>query len=79
MRASFVLSCTFESLLAVVKEYISNLWEVRKVKLYGVPGFTQPQSQSLAGDPRDVTVVEGQRRIGNVGKLSIISYRRCDR
>jgi len=53
-----------------VKEYISNLWEVRKVELYEVPGFTQSQSQSLAGDLRDVTVVGGQRRIGKVGKFS---------
>ena len=27
----------FDSILALVKEHISNLWEVRKVKLYGEP------------------------------------------
>ena len=53
-----------------MKEYISNLWEVRKVKLYGVSGSTQPQSLSLAGDLRDAIVVEGQRRIVKVGKFS---------
>ena len=52
----------FDSMLALVKEYIINLWEVRKVKLYGEPCSTQPQSQSSAGDLRDGTVVGGQRR-----------------
>ena len=37
-------------MLAFVKEYIIYLWEVRKVKLYGEPCSTQPQSQSSAGD-----------------------------
>ena len=49
-------------MLALVKEYIINLWEVRKVKLYGKPCSIQPQSQSSAGDLRDGTVVGGQRR-----------------
>jgi len=56
-------------MLALVKEYIIDLWEVRKVKLNGEPCSTQPQSQSLAGDPRDGTVVGGQRR-GKFGKFS---------
>ena len=55
-------------MLALV-EYIINLWEVRKVKLYGEPCSTQPQSQSSAEDPRDGTVVGGQRR-GKFGKFS---------
>ena len=59
----------FDSMLALVKEYIIDLWEVRKVKLYGEPCFTQPQSQSSAGDPRDGTVVGGHRR-GKFGKFS---------
>ena len=46
-----------------------DLWEVRKVKLYGESCSTQPQSQSSAGDPRDGTVVGGQRR-GKFGKFS---------
>ena len=71
-RASFVLGCEFwtedfDSMLALVKEYIIDLWEVRKVK--GEPCSTQPQSQSSAGDPRDGTVVGGQRR-GKFGKFS---------
>ena len=37
-------------MLALVKEYIIDLWEVRKVKLYGKPCSTQPQPQSSAGD-----------------------------
>ena len=72
--ASFVLGCelwmeNFDSMLALVKEYIIDVWEVRKVKLYGEPCSTQPQSQSSAGDPRDGTVVGGQRR-GKFGKFS---------
>ena len=73
-RASFVLGCelwteNFYSILALVKEYITDVWEVRKVKLYGEPCYTQPQSQSSAGDPKDGTVVGGQRR-GKFGKFS---------
>ena len=73
-RASYVLGCelwteNFDSMLALVKEYMINLWEVRKVKLYGEPCSTQLQSQSSAGDPRDGTVVGGQRR-GTFGKFS---------
>jgi len=56
----------FNSMLALVKEYVIDLWEVRKVKLYGEPCSTQSQSQPSAGDPRDGTVVGGQRR----GKFS---------
>ena len=59
----------FDALLALVKEYIIDLWEVRKVKLYGEPCSTQLQSQSPAGDLRDGTVVGGQRN-GKFGKFS---------
>ena len=51
----------FDSMLALVKEYIINLWEVRKVKLYGEPCSTQPESS--ARDPRDGTVVGEQRKV----------------
>ena len=73
-RASFVLGCVlwmenFDSVLALVKGYIIDLWEVRKVKLYGEPCSTQPQCQSLAGDPSDGTVVGGHRS-GKFGKFS---------
>ena len=34
----------FNSMLALVKEYIIDLWEVRKVKLFKEPCSTQPQS-----------------------------------
>ena len=59
----------FDSMLALVKAYIIDLWEVRKVKLYGQSCSTQPQSQSFASDPRDGTMVGGQRR-GKFGKFS---------
>ena len=39
-----------DSMLALVKEYITDVWEVRKVKLYGEPYSAQPQSQSSAGE-----------------------------
>ena len=39
----------FDSMLASVKEYIIDLWEVRKVKLHGEPCSTQPQSQFWLG------------------------------
>ena len=51
----------FNALLALVKENIIELWEVRKVNLYGEPCSTQLQSQSMAGDSREGTVVVGQR------------------
>ena len=59
----------FFALLALVKEYIIDLWEVGKVKLYGEPCSAQLQSQSSAGDLRDGTVVGGQRN-GKFGKSS---------
>ena len=59
----------FESMLALVKEYITDVWEVRKVKLYGEPCSIQSQSQSSAGDPKNGTVVGGHRR-GKFGKFS---------
>ena len=66
-KASFVLCWelwteNFNALLALVKEYIIDLWEVRKVKLYGEPCSTQLQSQSSAGNPRDGTVVGGAEK-----------------
>ena len=56
----------FNSMLALVTEYIIYLWEVRKVKLHGEPCS---KSQSSAGHPRDGAVVGGQRR-GKFGKFS---------
>ena len=46
------------------EEYIIDLWEARKVKLYGKPS-TQLQSQSSAGhgDSRDDAVDGGQRYV----------------
>ena len=48
---------------------ISDLWEVSKVKLYGVPGSTQPHSQFSAVNPSDAAVAEGQRRSGKADKF----------
>ena len=56
----------FNSMLAFVKKYIIDLWEVGEV---GESCSTQPQFQSLAGNLRDGTVVGGQRR-GKLGKFS---------
>ena len=60
---------SFNALLALVKEYIIDLWEGRKVKLCKEPCSSQLQSQSSARDPRDGTVVGGQRN-GKFGKFS---------
>ena len=46
----------FDSLFALVKKYIIDLSEVRKVKFYGESSSTKLESQSLAGDLRDGTV-----------------------
>ena len=56
----------FDGLLSLVKEYIVDVWEIRKHKLYDSdsgPG-QQLYSQSLPGD---LAVVEGQRN----GKFSL--------
>ena len=47
----------FDSLLHLVKGYIVNIWEVRKIKLYG---DDSSQSQSSTGDLGFFTGVEGQ-------------------
>ena len=52
-----------------MKEYIIDLWEVRKAKLYREPCSTQLLSQSSAGNLMDGSVVGGQRN-STVGKLS---------
>ena len=69
VQPSFVSGKLNTILILCLQEYIINLWEVRKVKLYGKPCSTQPQSQSSAGDLRDGTVVGGQRR-GQFGKFN---------
>ena len=43
----------FDSLLPLVKDYVVDIWEVRKIKLY-------TQSQSSAGDLGEFTGIEGQ-------------------
>ena len=53
-RASFVFDCklwtgNFDSMLALVKQYIIDLWEVRKVKFYGEQCSTQPHAFSVLG------------------------------
>ena len=57
-------------MLALVKEYITDVWEVRKIKLYGEPCSTQPQSQSSAGDPKDGTVVGGTEEVSLVSSVT---------
>ena len=63
-------------LLRLVKEFIVNVWEVRKQKLYGDDSCpNQLQSQSSPGGLGGATGVEGQRD-GKFreGKLRCVCY-----
>ena len=57
-----------------MKTDISSLWDIRKVRSNTDPCPTQLPSQFPAGDPRDATVIEAQRRIGKFGKFSHLSH-----
>ena len=56
-----------------MKEYIVDIWETRKQKLYGDSCLSQLQPQSSAGNLGDITGVEGQRdgKLGRTGKLCV--------
>ena len=66
-KTSYVLGSelweqNFKSLLRLVKEFIVNVWEVRKQKVYGDDSCpNQLQSQSSPGGLGGATGVEGQR------------------
>ena len=47
----------FDSLLPLVKDYIVDIWEARKIKLYG---DDSSQSQSSTGDLGNFNGIEGQ-------------------
>ena len=47
----------FDSLLPLVKEYVVDVWEARKIKLYG---DDTSQSQSSTGDLGEFTGIVGQ-------------------
>ena len=70
MQGSELWKCKFSGLLLLVKEYIVDVWEIRKHKLYDSDsGFGQHlHSQS---SPGDLAVVEGQRngKFSRNGKL----------
>ena len=80
-KTSYVLGSelweqNFKSLLRLVKEFIVNVWEVRKQKLYGDDSCpNQIQSQSSLGGQGGATGVEGQRD-GKFreGKLHCVCY-----
>ena len=56
-------------MLALVKKYIIDVWEVRKQKLFGeVTCSSHHQCQTLAGDAGPVTGGAGLR-VSKVGKL----------
>ena len=65
-KSSFVLGNElweehFESLLALVKAYIIDIWEERKSKLYGdVECAQQPRPHSPTGDLGESAGVNGQ-------------------
>ena len=66
-KTSYVLGTehwekNFKSVLFLVKEYIVDVWEVRKLMLYGDDSWpSRLQSQSLVGDLEGVTGVDGHR------------------
>ena len=70
----------FDSLLPLVKDYVVDIWEARKVKLYG---DDSSQSQFSAGDLGEFTGIEGQSGKnmcqGDTGKFhsSYISMNVC--
>ena len=62
-KSSFVLGNELweESLQALVKAYIIDIWEERKSKLYGdVECAQQPRPHSPTGDLGEIAVVNGQ-------------------
>ena len=65
-KSSFILGSElwedhFDSLLALVKDYIVNIWETHKVKLYG---DDSSQCQSSTEDLGNVTGFEGHSVVG---------------
>ena len=61
-KSSFILGSElweehFDSLLPLVKDYVVDIWEGRKIKLYG---DDSSQSQSSTGDLGEFTGIEGQ-------------------
>ena len=69
-KSSFVLGNElweehFESLLALVKAYIIDIWEERKSKLYGdVECAQQPRPHSPTGDLGEIAGINGQNSEG---------------
>ena len=65
-KASFVLGSElwedkFESMLMLVKGYILDIWELRKVRLYGDnPSVQQFQSQSAPGELQGIAGGRGE-------------------
>ena len=70
-KSSYVLGSElweneFDGLLSLVKEYIIDVWEIRKRKLYD-SGSGPGQQLHSQYSPRDLAVAEGQRN----GKFSL--------
>ena len=69
-KSSFILGSElweehFDSLLPLVKDYVVDIWEARKIKLYG---DDSSQSQSSTGDLGEFTGIEGQSGMCQGGK-----------
>ena len=66
---SQLLEENFEDTLRLVKEFIVDVWEVRKQKLYGEETCpSHHQCQTLAGDRGPITG-GGGLRVSKMGKL----------
>ena len=70
MLGSELWESKFDGLLSLVKEYIVDVWEIRKHKLYDSDSGPGQQLHSQSS-PGDLTVVEGQRngKFSQNGKL----------
>ena len=77
-KSSYVLSnelweSKFDGLLSLVKEYVVDVWEMRKHKLYD-SGSGPGQQLHFQSSPGDLAVAEGQRnslngKFGQNGKI----------
>ena len=77
-KSSFILGSElwedhFDSLLALVKEHIVNIWETHKLKLYAHPSFS-PLLEDVTGFEGHSNVVMSQAGESDTGEFQFSSY-----